>query len=444
MLAPSPVPMPQNISAFRRVPLLVMILAAAVVAFALPATAQATPIPYLVDTAPDDNRSSRLTFDGDSLTAISMTLYVTSCSGGSGTASTSHSFALSLPAGAVPVTNGAFQVQGTAAAAFYATGSADYNLSGQLSADRTSMTGTVALTNATDPSIAGCSGTFSLLALPEAGAASNDRGPYEDTNFSSQFLYFDYFGGAVTRLIVQANFGCGTAWQSATLDASKYGITSIPTTPSGDFNVHRYIFDSYDHVLILDLTGHIDGSSATGMITISESPGFHGIGSGPCSGNYAWTAKKAVPAVVPAPNPPVTPSLPPTPTPSLPGLPSTPSSPATPTSPYATFEWDAVRIPSGIAYDYYFYVSQLKCHNSATEVRFKVKGRIIKLSCRKRAGWASHRLTPGATYSSSAQAVKIRRHKVVKRGAINRATTGMPAADANWQPISGYLGKPPG
>lgn len=425
MQAPRLMTCPRNSRTSARARLLLACVVAAAAAFALPSAAEAAPVPYLVDTAPDDHRRSLLTVDGDYLTAISMTIYVTSCGGGTGTAPTGHSFALSLPAGPVPITNGAFQVQGTASSTIYQSGSADFSLSGQLSGDRTSMTGTATLTNANDPLISGCTGTFSLLALPEAGAASNDRGPAQDTNFDSQFLTFDYYGGQITRLIVQANFGCGTAWQSATLDASKYGITSIPTTPSGDFNVHRYIFDGYEHVLILDLSGHIEGSTATGTISISEPPGFHSIGDAPCSGNYPWTAKKTTPAVTPTPTPPA------------------PLTPAKPTGPYATYEWNAVRVPRGTSFKYYFYVTSLKCHNSATEVRITVSGRTVKLSCRKRAGWASRSLAAGGIYQSSVQAVKIRRHRVVKRGAKVRAIAAMPEADDDWQPISGSLGRPP-
>ncbi|MGH2960101.1 MAG: hypothetical protein ACRDKE_10895 [Solirubrobacterales bacterium] len=409
---------------FSRALLLVTIVAATAAAFALPSAAEAAAVPYLVDTAPNDYRRSLLTVDGDELTAISMTLYVWSCGGG-GSTPTGHSFVLSLPAGPVPITNGAFQVQGTASAAASEVGSADFSLSGQLSEDRTSMTGTATLTNASNPAISGCTETFSLLALPEAGAASNDRGPAQDTNFDSQFLTFDYYGSDVTRLIVQSNFHCGTTWQSATLDASKYGITSIPTTPSGDFSLHRLIFDSYDHVLILDLTGHIDGMSANGTISISEPPGFHSVGNAPCSGQYAWTATKSTPALTPSPQP-------------------IPVPPAKPTGPYATYEWNAVRVPRGTGFKYYFYVTNLKCRNSATEIRIKVRGRTIKLSCRKRAGWASRSLPAGGTYGTSVQAVRIRRHKVVKRGETIRAFAVMPDADDDWQPLSGSLGRPPG
>jgi hypothetical protein len=231
------------------------------------------------------------------------------------------------------------------------------------------------------------------------------------SDFTSQFLSFDYRRGAVRNLVLQANFECGTgpdpSVDSAQVDSAAYGFRQI-RAHHGRFSLHAYVLDEYQDIVALTLTGRIRGRSASGQITISEPPGLTGIANSACSSSYAWTA----------------------------GVPAPPA-------PSANFNWAAVRVPGGASYRYYFYITNLTCLNGATAVNIVINRRRTRIRCSAGQGWASGPLSPGMTYSTSVQAVRVRHHRVVARGVQVTGTEQMPPASATWQPVTGLRGHPP-
>jgi hypothetical protein len=215
----------------------------------------------------------------------------------------------------------------------------------------------------------------------------------------------------VKKLVVQANFECGTgpdpSVDSAQIDAAAYGFRSIHVH-HGRFSLVTYVLDEYQDIVALKLTGRIHGRKASGRIKVSEPPTLVGVANMPCSGNYTWTASRP-----------------------------------TPPGPSATFTWAAVRVPSGASYHYYFYIQNLSCQDGATAVLVTIKGRRTKIKCSAGQGWASRPLSPGRGYKTTVQAVKTRHHRVVAHGARIVGMEEMPAADAPWTPVGPLPGNPP-
>jgi hypothetical protein len=377
------------------------------------ASAQAAPVPYTMQMG--ESTGHEFVLDGNNLAAFSLSVTPKTCTSGPWQNDSDAAWTVTLNR-TVPVVGGHFRFQGQAPSANYSTGSADYTVTGTVdpargpgaSARRTAR-GTISFTNGSDPFVGGCSGSYTFLAIPTPQTSENVGGP-GSTDFTSQFLSFDYRKGVVRNLVVQANFQCATPDPSvddAEVDASAYGYGRIHVH-QGRFSLRTYVLDGYQDIVRLDLTGHVRGSRASGRIKISEPSGLEFVAGVPCSGDYTWTAARPAPP-----------------------------------SPSATFSWAAVRVPNGASYRYYFYVTNLTCQNGATAVDVVVRARRRRIRCSAGQGWASGPLSPGRSYSTRAQAVKMRHGRIIGRGIPVRATEQMPAADATWQPIGSLPGHPP-
>ncbi len=326
------------------------------------------------------------------------------------------------PASSVRISNNRFRFQGQAPTRDYPAGdgSAQYTVSGRISAttgpgaaQRRVISGIVSFTDGSAPSVTGCSGKYKFLAIPTPGASGTVGGP-GSTDFKGQFASFDLRHGTVKNLVLQANFTCGggpdPSVDSATFTAKSYGYASLHVAHSGSFSLHTYVLDEYSQIVRLDLTGRVHGSKSEGHYKISEpkGSGLTGIAGQACSGTSAWSAARPVP----------------------PG-------------PEATFQWAAVRAPSGAGYRYYFYIQDLSCLNGATAVELTVNHRHHRVSCSAGQGWASGPLAPGKSYATKAQAIELEHGKVVHRGISVPGQEEMPAADSAWTPVSGLQGNPP-
>ena len=395
------------------------VAAFAIVALAVWASAaQAATGAFVIQFSPSSlPEGSSLSLNGDEVKGFTALLRPTNCTAPANWQNDSDAvFNLALPAGtAVSLAGGGFTYQGTAASAYYGAGpSSDpyggqFTISGQVNPAHTLVTGTVTLSNAHDPFVSGCSGSYKFVAIPKVSAALSrpNRAAYQ-----SQFVNFNYAAGVVTNLDVQANFMCGQSVDSATFTGKAYGYPTVQTTAGGRFSVHAYVLDEYGHIVSLAFTGEISPRRASGRIVVAEPPGgFTGVAGDSCSGNHGWTASKSSPV----------------------GL----------GGPAAFFDWGAVRAPVGAAYRYYFAIFNLTCNHGATEVLLKVAGRHTTVPCSRREAFGSGPLTPLRTYSASAQAVEVKHGRVIRRGIVVPAILNMPGPNDRWVPISGLPGTPP-
>ncbi len=100
-------------------------------------------------------------------------------------------------------------------------------------------------------------------------------------------------------------------------------------------------------------------------------------------------------------------------------------------------------MPTGAGYRYYFYIQGMSCDDGANAVVLTVNGRRTRISCGAGHGWASGPLAPGRTYSTTAEAVKLKHGRIVRHGAAVVEPVTMPSAGDYWRPISGLPDGPP-
>jgi hypothetical protein len=394
-------------------------IAAVLVSLLLAAAARSATVNFVGQFSPASlPEGTAFALSGDQVTSFTATLKPTNCQSPADWANDSDAvFNLSLGAGAsVPLTGGAFSYSGTATSSYPNGGygspyGGQFTITGTVNQSHTLVTANVALAGAHDPFVHGCSGTYKFIAIPSVTASNRrpDRAAYD-----SQFVSFDYAGGVVRNLEVQANFQCGkNAVDSAQFDAAAYGFKSIQTRATGAFRVQSYVLDEYKEILLLTVTGKVSGKKAKGRIAVSEpAGGYELIGSvGVCSGNYGWSATKPVPPPPPGPQ--------------------------------AFFNWDEIRAPAGAAYRYYFALDSLTCKNGATEVLITVAGRTVTVPCSRSEAFASGPVAPFQTYQVRSQAVQTRGGRIVKRGASVTVPLAMAGPGDQWGPLTGGFGAPP-
>ena len=409
-----------NVRCCRRLPRMVALLGlvGAILLGALTATARAATVDFTGQFSPTSlPEGTSFSLDGDQVTSFSAMLRPTACASPSDWQSDSDAvFQLALaPGAAVELTNGSFSYTGSATSADYGGGSAgesyggQFTIAGKVNPAHTFVTATVSLSNAQDPFVSGCSGSYSFIAIPTVTAT---RTTPDKAAYQSQFLSFDYADGVVRKLQVQANFQCGQSVDSATVNATAYGYPTLQTTKSGVFRLQLYVLDEYQKLVSLTITGRITGKKAGGRIVVDEPPGgFTGVAGDNCSGNHGWTASKPVPPPAPGPA--------------------------------AYFQWAAIRVPTGTTWRYYFATNDLSCTDHANEVLVTIAHRTITVPCSKPAAFASGPLTPSTAYSVRSQAVHASHGRIVKRGAAVTVPVKMPGAGDLWTVISNLPGTPP-
>lgn len=370
------------------------------------APAQARTISYAMQVG--SNSQTTLTLDGNVIMAFRVTVYPQACTSGSPTFVNDPGWTISTSG---TISSGSFQLQGRADSAGFGTGSAQYQVTGTVASDPRVVkgpvvTGTITVSDGQDQLLSGCSGSYPFFAIPRPGRPSTGN-----RQFTSQFVFFNYGSGAVTNLVVQANFDCGPYTDNADVDAAAYGYPAILTSRGGAFALHTYVLDISNDILRLDFTGQIHGRHAQGHIEVSQPPGLTTPFHTACSADYGWRAYRSAP-----PGPP---------------------------APVAFFRWLAVRVPSGSGYRYYFYIVRLGCRDGASAVSLIVNGRGALIRCSAGQGWASGPLAPGRTYYSVQQPVQLRHGRVVRRGYPLPESLVMPSGDSVWKPISGLRGRPP-
>lgn len=373
--------------------------------------ARAAPTGYTMQIGSRSAKNA-VVLDGDQITGFQATVAPTSCAAGDPRNSADSTWEVNLTA-PVSLDGGSFQFSGTAPSSYDAgtnlSYSGAYAVSGSLTPDHRIMTGTITLSNASDGFLSGCTASLHFTAIP---TVTQTRGPANSrATFQSQFVSFNARSGVISSLRLQANFQCGDSIDSASVWSSDYRFGPIHTTRSGRWELTSYVLDEYGNIVALRMSGRLSGRRAGGRIQISEPPGLSFINQDACRANYGWSASR--------PRPPA------------------------PPGPQAFFTWNAVRVPAGASYRYYFYISGLTCTDRATAVQLTVARRRTTILCRHHAGWASGPLAPGRTYASSARAVELRGHRAVKRGVPVSEPIVMPGAGDRWRPIPRLPGHAP-
>jgi hypothetical protein len=94
-----------------------------------------------------------------------------------------------------------------------------------------------------------------------------------------------------------------------------------------------------------------------------------------------------------------------------------------------------------MGYRYYFAAQGMRCINGATDLVFTVANSRRVERCTQSLVVFSPQLSPHKRYSIDLQAVKMRRKRIVKRGASYTGSMYMPGNEVHWQPVSAV---PPG
>ncbi len=98
----------------------------------------------------------------------------------------------------------------------------------------------------------------------------------------------------------------------------------------------------------------------------------------------------------------------------------------------------AVRLASTVSIRYYWAVQNVSCYNRASAVDVTVAGHTIAAPCRRNLMLASAAVADHINYAITFQAIEYgRRHKVVARGVVYRASMYMPGPEAQWTAIQG-------
>lgn len=156
------------------------------------------------------SRPVPLVLDGDQVTGLTIDVAPQGCATGDPRNSSDSLWRISISAAdRVSLSGGRFFVSGEAPSAYYPGGSADFTVSGTVTQDHRVVTGTITIANGHDPFLSGCSATNTFLPVPQPTKAPGWGAPRNRTS-TSQFLSFDYHAGIVSKLVLQANFRCGS------------------------------------------------------------------------------------------------------------------------------------------------------------------------------------------------------------------------------------------
>lgn len=261
----------------------------------VPSPATAAPVPYTLQVG--WTTEARLTLDRDRLTQLEVTLSAQTCTAGDGYGA-DDAWTISLPTrGGVPLRGRRIDFRGRAPSAYYPGGSALYTVSGRIAPDDHTVTGTIRLAGGWDPFVSGCSATYSFVAIPTP-RRDPGWGSQIWRDFTSPFVSFDYRGGTVRGLAVEANFRCGDGLDpgsdSAELPAEAPLAPVIRATPTGRWSLSSYVLDEYGKIVRLEMTGRIGAASAGGRIEITEPSGLVDVGGESCRGDYRWSALRRV------------------------------------------------------------------------------------------------------------------------------------------------------
>lgn len=233
------------------------------------------------------------------------------------------------------------------------------------------------------------------------------------------WLVFRYNNGIVSHLTGGATATCVASNLANTsgpdIDTSYYRQDPIRVDGHDNFSATGVAGTGYPGVLAhFRVSGHIAGRKANGTLEV-----WFYYQTKDAAGNIAkcdhvsrWSASTPLPPPAPGPS--------------------------------AYFQWDAVRVPVGAGYRFYFAISGLSCSHGATAVRLTVSRHSTTVPCSRSQAWASGPLAAGSSYSVAAQALTTRRGRVIKRGSAVSERLAMPAPnDAGWRGTIGGLGPPP-
>lgn len=400
-----------------------LVVLAAVAAFLLhAAAASAAPVEYAVSLS--NHYRSSLTLDGDQLTGLSLMAFVPSCTMG---AQTTWAMRVGAPPTPATISGGVLHVETDATDPAYPGSSVHVVLDATVTADRRLIAGTLSFANLHTPLDDGCTPpSVNVVAIPRPVTVGPD--PEHRWTFAGANLSVDAGSGRITRMKVVVPFGCaGGSVTDADVDTRAYGIGDIVADATGAFALTTRVLDAYEVVRILTITGQLSATGVTARLQIASTNvgGFLGD----CVGDATVTAG----ASSPGGPPPTTPFVPPR---TAPTTPPTGGRQVLPRSgPSAAFDWAELRVTRGASYSYFFLVDRLTCTGRATHVRIAVAGRSRRVSCRRSRAFASGPLQPGADYRLTAQALRIRRGRIVRRGPAVVTVLRMREAQAGWVPI---------
>ena len=251
--------------------------------------------------------------------------------------------------------------------------------------------------------------------------------------------------GHVARLTAGVPLLCGNSVNYVEFDTRAYGIDDLPVSPAGTFSTTLYVLDEYEIPRILTITGTITATDMSARFQVANTDVSDNF-LVDCVGDATFSA--GVPAVAGTPAGPAAPltrlpsstltntKVPPT---AIVGHQSLPRR----SGPSAIFDWAELRLSRGAAYSYYFLVDKLRCLNHATHVRIVALGHGHRVPCGRRRGFASGPLPAGTDYRLTAQALRIRRGRIIGRGSVVMTLLHMRAADDGWVPITHLPGTPP-
>jgi hypothetical protein len=403
------------------------------------AAASAAPVPYTVYLG--NNQSSTLSLDGDQLTALTLTAFIPKCEDGN-----TDSMHAGLPATATSVSGNALHVE-TDGDLGYPDSGAHVVLDGTVSGDRRSIAGTITFSGMHSVFTSGCPPvTTKFYAVRDPATVAPD--PEHQWTLTGAHMKVDATPGHIARLTAGVPLACGNAVNYVDFDTRAYGIDDLAVSPAGTFSTTLYVLDEYEIPRVLTITGTITATDMSARFQVANTDVADNFLVN-CVGDATFSA--GVPAVAGTPAGSGDPAVPLTRLPSS-TLTNTKAPPSATvghqtlprrSGPSAVFDWAELRISRGAAYSYYFLVDGLRCLNHATHVRIVALGHAHRVACGRRRGFASGPLPAGTDYRLTAQALRIRRGRIVGRGSVVMTLLHMRAADYGWVPITNLPGTPP-
>ena len=406
------------------VSLLFTVLAAAMSAPA----ALAAPVAYSVTLGSRGDFS--LTLDGDKLTGLSLSAFVDTCEN-----STRLVMTFAMPANATAVSGNTLHVDTDGTEQAYPGSSIHAVIDGTLDAGMRSISGTVTLSGLETVFSSGCPPTTQkFIAIVRPVTVPPD--PEHSWSYTGASLKVDATPGHVTRMKLVVPMACGNSVNESDFDTRAYAVDDLPVAADGTFSKALYVLDEYQIVRLLTIAGKVSGTGVSARFQAS-SPDTGSTFLPDCVADATFSAAPpggtGAPPVTPAPHPAGTP---PAPTGGHQTLPHR-------TGPAAAFDWAELRLSRGATYTYYFVVDNLRCLNHATHVRVVVRGRARRLRCGRRRSFASGPVPAGRDYLITAQALRIRHRRIIRRGPVVRTLLHMREADSGWVPITNLPGTPP-
>lgn len=399
--------------------------------------AVAAPVSYSVTMG--TNRDGTVVLDGSQLTALSLAAYVDTCED-----STRLVMSIGMPATATSVSGSTLHIETDGTEYAYPGSSIHAVIDGTLAADGRSISGTVTLSDLETVFSSGCPPvTHKFVAIVRPAIVPPD--PEHQWSYTGANLKVDATPGHVTRMKIVVPMACGNSVNESDFDTQAYAVDDIPVGGDGTFSRTLFVLDTYKVVRLLTITGQVGATGISARFQAST-PDTGSTFLEDCVGDATFSATvPGTPEGPAAPAPPVTrlPSstltntkAPPTATVGHQTLPRR-------SGPSAVFDWAELRLSRGAAYSYYFLVDKLRCLNHATHVRIVALGHAHRVPCGRRRGFASGPLPAGTDYRVSAQALRIRRGRIIRRGSVVLTLLHMRAADDGWVPITKLPGRPP-